>query len=764
MSACVVLLGVVGMTTSSRAEVPPDLFDESRLHVLHLRILEDAPVLDGEPWWEFLVVNGVAGEIQVPGILRVDDHPEWYTVLVKHRGGESFLGSVASLLATNEFRKRPFDIELVDLDDWGVDPADHAELDGLELNDDGELWGVDTIELLNGQGGPGWLEPSFMHDVLNRKIMKQALPMPRTSFARLHVHPIPPGFEDFLDDDGGVSMGLFVLREHGDKQYMERIFRDGDGCRYTGIDLDDSCLDVLSAMESAVSDADPIDPEGFFEGIDPHLDLDGALWSYASWALCGYSGEGVIDEMFEDRFHAGRLHRVPQGINNAAFNSPAFLFESNAPMSDGVNGALGLTMAESPWLRARYLHHLRWLAETTDPAQVACWLSAYRPILTAELDSVFGPGYTYYWPLDPEDPPSGTLDGCEWLGVEQYNDCLYEPILDELQSDLAAHRQAILDATANQLAAPVISGVGFDSTPDAGASVTVTATVVGACDDCVHLYWRDFGGFRIEPMVNVAGDDWEANLADAGSLQVTQLYVEAFAEVDDELVVSYHPPLAGQGPHEAFSFNAAGPATGDVADLHINEFLATGSGPDWIEIYNAGSVAVNVCGLVLADEAEPEEPFALPDEVIQPGGYLVVEADGLGIGLHADFKISKSGGELYLFGPEDEGMPLIDVVSYRRQARHVSQGRWWNGVDRWKQFPDPTPHWSNPIPGDYDSDGVVNVNDLLVLLGAMGCSSPDEDLTGDGAVDTQDILAFLQYFGSTWITEVPTGVEPACGE
>lgn len=50
----------------------------------------------------------------------------------------------------------------------------------------------------------------------------------------------------------------------------------------------------------------------------------------------------------------------------------------------------------------------------------------------------------------------------------------------------------------------------------------------------------------------------------------------------------------------------------------------------------------------------------------------------------------------------------------------------------------------SPIPGDFNSDGIVDGNDLGTLLGAWGaCPGCPEDLTGDGVVDGSDLGVLL---------------------
>ena len=52
-------------------------------------------------------------------------------------------------------------------------------------------------------------------------------------------------------------------------------------------------------------------------------------------------------------------------------------------------------------------------------------------------------------------------------------------------------------------------------------------------------------------------------------------------------------------------------------------------------------------------------------------------------------------------------------------------------------------------PADFDGSGLIGVEDMLVVLGAYGCSGSDcaGDFDGDGLVGSADIVLFLAQFG-----------------
>jgi len=139
--------------------------------------------------------------------------------------------------------------------------------------------------------------------------------------------------------------------------------------------------------------------------------------------------------------------------------------------------------------------------------------------------------------------------------------------------------------------------------------------------------------------------------------------------------------------------------------LRINEVMASNSSvladpqgqyDDWIEIYNAGPVPVDMAGLYLTDDLEEPTRWRVPSDrpeltTVEAGGYLVIWADGDtgDPGLHAGFSIASSGEQIGIF--DADARTLIDAVTLTEQKPDISFGRYPDANDIWQFMAQPTP-------------------------------------------------------------------------
>ena len=123
---------------------------------------------------------------------------------------------------------------------------------------------------------------------------------------------------------------------------------------------------------------------------------------------------------------------------------------------------------------------------------------------------------------------------------------------------------------------------------------------------------------------------------------------------------------------------------------------------DWIEIYNAGNVAVDLAGYFLTDTiANPGKSMIKsthPDSTtVKPYGYILFYADGKpGNGIrHLDFKLKKSGEQVALYKKEGQKFVLVDKIEFKIQFKDVSFGRVPDGSSKLVYIQTASPGFTN---------------------------------------------------------------------
>ncbi len=128
--------------------------------------------------------------------------------------------------------------------------------------------------------------------------------------------------------------------------------------------------------------------------------------------------------------------------------------------------------------------------------------------------------------------------------------------------------------------------------------------------------------------------------------------------------------------------------SGITPDVMITEFQALNSQTlqdedsdysDWIEIFNAGAVDVDLAGWTLTDNAGNPDKWKFPQVILQPGSYLVVFASGKdrqnpAQWLHTNFKLSGSGEYLALYKPDGIAIASSFGAAFPMQFEDVSFG------------------------------------------------------------------------------------------
>ncbi|MCE7864259.1 MAG: lamin tail domain-containing protein [Bacteroidetes bacterium CHB5] len=239
--------------------------------------------------------------------------------------------------------------------------------------------------------------------------------------------------------------------------------------------------------------------------------------------------------------------------------------------------------------------------------------------------------------------------------------------------------------------------------PGLNQVVTIKSTLVSTQGLAgVKLYYRfNTGAFTSVTMALQSGF-YTATIPAQANTGTVEYYLEA--EGTNGLK-SYEPATA---PAKVLSYLLN---TDALPQLVINEFMAFNSSccpddhsgtneyDDWIEIYNAGSTAVDIGGMHVSDNKANPFKYKIPDDepgltTIAAGGFLLIWADNQPEQgpLHADFGLSTAGEDVGIYYLDGR---TINDYTFGAQSENVSWGRTTNGGSAWKSFNSPTPGQSN---------------------------------------------------------------------
>ena len=146
-------------------------------------------------------------------------------------------------------------------------------------------------------------------------------------------------------------------------------------------------------------------------------------------------------------------------------------------------------------------------------------------------------------------------------------------------------------------------------------------------------------------------------------------------------------------------------------------FLPDSSAPDWIEIQNVSERSVNLAGYGLVTETAPTDIFTFSTKALEPGGYLLVYADGnISAGDdHAPFRLSSSSAKLALLDKSGSSVDLVELPALENDQCYAL-----NAEGSWQLTDTPTPGAENSFHRYEESDTGETV--LHIQEGALEIS------------------------------------------
>lgn len=654
--------------TASRATEPADspaLYDAGTFRTLYLRFPDDD--------WYAQLNAFYRTDVEVPAELVVDGKV-YSDVGVRCRGTSSYF--------TVQSAKKSFNISI----DYG--------------DDNQRLYGYKTLNLLNGH-----VDASFLREVLYNRIARDYIPAMKTNLVKLVIN--------------GESWGVYINLQQYNKDFLDEWFGTRDGIRWkvgpgggalalTGnnpdaykrnyqlmtSNVEDPWTELIALVEMLDSKTSD---EKLREELPAVFNVDRALWQLAVSNVFmdddSYIHKGGDFSIYKDvngrfnlishdnneTFRFGRERRGrggggggPGGGGPGGWSWGELTSGMVSPMTHIDNDMRPVIsrLLNIPEWKARYIAHVNTIIdEWLDWEVLEPIIKEYHSLIDTEVSDDDKKLYSYE---AFEQSAEGNLDG-RTPSIQQF--------VQQRREFLLAHPEL-------HKPSPEITSV---STPDnilANQKVEIRAELDNAvAADSVLLYYgmNRHGVFKQLEM-SKKNSTYRGNIPGFPAGTTIYYYVEASA-VETHGTTTFFPARAEFG---ASHYRVKAPQA-EVVTVVINELMAAntkslvdpqGNYEDWLELHNVTDEPVLLSGMYLTDKVDKPKKWKFPENTtIPPRGYLIVwlDEDGKATeGLHANFKLSRNGETVMLVDTDERGNHVIDSITFERQERDTSIGRYPN--------------------------------------------------------------------------------------
>jgi spore coat protein CotH len=619
--------------------------------------------------WPTLLTSGRTSGSNTLCTLEVDNGAILYGVGARYRGNTSFTGMGGSAPV-----KKSINLEL----DW--------------TNSVNDLMGYETLNLNNA-----FQDETIMRESLFFNIMRHYTVCPAGAMVQLYINNANWGVYSHAQQQNGDLIREYFPSNKGHRWRAPNMGGGGPSGGTSALTyLNNTNLSTYQNLYELKSDPDtnalPLliqviyvlntTTTDFRNKVEEVLAVDRWLWFLALENVFAdddsYWNKGA-DYMMYYEPESGRLHPVEHDGNEAFVAGDTQL--SPVRGATDANRPVLRRLLSEPELRQRYLAHMRTvLEEFFNPDTLTPLIQEY---VALSVDAIAA------------DPKKG------------YTSMLtYTNDLRALQTFVTNRFKFLTNHTELRPLAPIIDTLSGPSTnPLPTATVSITADVRPDGTNGIDSVWlwhrtKSYGRFWPAEMLDDGAHDdgasgdgvFGATITNYPAGTKVRYYVEA-RSANASRAAAFSPARAEQ---ETLSYRV-GLTTAASTPVVINELMADnqstirdpqGEFDDWIEIHNLSEEAVLMTGRYLTDDPTHPRKWKFPDGVSIPAdGYLLVWADEDGSdtpGLHASFKLAKSGEAVYLIDTDENFNAVLDHVPFGEQAADVSFGRSATDQDTWK--------------------------------------------------------------------------------
>ena len=583
-------------------------------------------------------------------------------------------------------------------------------------NDSARLMGYRTINLINANG-----DESIMREPLYFNIMRAYTVCPRASFVRLTINGEYWGLYSFVEQENADLVKEWFPSNDGDRWRAPNMggatagggggpggggggggfSGGGSALTYLGTNLatyksnyeikTQNSTNAWEILRHATEVLNTTDTNALRDKVEDVLAVDRWLWFLAIENIFtdedSYYYKGADYEFYHEP-ESGRLHPIEHDGNESSVSADVSL--SPVQGTGNANRPVISRLLAIPELRQRYLAHMRTaLEESVNPAVLAPVIEQYRAL---------------------------TLDAILKDTKKNYTMATYTNDVAALKTFIQKRHTFLTNHAELRALPPTIVAVSSPTPapgPREGGAILAEVQPRGTEGlDSVWLYYRPkpYGRFNAVRMLDDgAHGDGLANDGVFGGTTTNypagtkvRYYVEA-RSANSAKAASFAPARAEQ---VTFSYRV-GLTTAANSPVALNEIMASndqtvadpqGDYDDWIELRNLTDREVDLSGRYLSNDPAHPRLWPFPSGTVIPAdGYLLVWADEdtqAGPGLHANFKLPASGGQLLLIDTDAKDNAVLDAVAFEAQSTDRSYGRARGNADAWESM-DPTPGAAN---------------------------------------------------------------------
>ncbi len=672
------LLSLIAFLYSYRVSAQNSFYDVNTIQLIEITFSQTN--------WDYMLDTATAGsegfimasKIKINGV-------EYDSVGVKYKGNSTY--------NVNQV-KNPF----------------HIELDTYKNQD---YQGFTDIKLSNA-----FKDPSFLHEVLSYKIIRNYMPAPQSNFANVYVNNQLIGLysnsesvgKRFVDSHFGSKTHTFFKCNPisgagpGSNEYPNLVYLGSDSSLYFSryeLQSDHGWNDLVHFCDTLASHTD---------AIEKTLNVNQALWMLAFdnvlVNLDSYLGAFSQNYyLYKDDYN--RIQPVVWDLNESfgTFSQTGTLNLNSTVSKQQMTHLLHTTddgwplvkkLLSVPMYKRMYLAHMKTiLSENIATNSYYTDGLAMQNLIKNSVNADTHKFYTYANFIS-----NLTTDVNLGNGIA--------PGITNLMNGRNTYLSALSDFTAGQ---PGISAIHVsNSQPFMGNTVFITATVTNTLSSSVFLYYRNIGYTPFSQILmaddGLHGDGAAGDGVYGATLTINSGKTEYYLYAENSQAGVFSPVRADM---EYYTLLTQASGNGKLV---INEFLASnasvvpdqnGQYDDWVEIYNHSSETVSLANTYLSDSYNNLHKYKFPsDTSILPNSYLIVWADGdtLQAGLHAGFKLSASGEKVALSSIADG---IIDSITFGPQTTDISMQRCPNDTGGFV-FAVPTFAASNNCPNSIAED------------------------------------------------------------